>query len=408
MMNAARAARSLPAWLVLAGLLLVAGNLRAAITTVGPLVPDMERDLGLSSMAASILVSLPLLAFAVVSPFAPRVAQRLGLERTVGLGLGVLAVGLVVRSLPPMPLLGVGTALIGVAIAVLNVLLPALVKRDFPDRIGQVTGAYSAVQGIFAAIAAGVAVPIAAATALGWRLPLGMWAGLALIALGVLAPQLRRGPATAVVAAASVVAAERSGPSGGVSSAPRSPWGRALAWQVTVFMGLQSVVYYIFVTWLPSIETAAGFSEAEAGMHLLVVNALGIVGSLTASALIPRMRDQRALAVGGAALMFVGSAGFLFAPAGGLAWSGIVGFAGGASIVLALSFFGLRTRDHSQAASLSGMAQCLGYVLAAIGPVAAGGLHDAAGSWAPALIVLMAVSVAVAVSGWLAGRSHTL
>lgn len=410
-----RPARSLPVWFVLAGLLLVAGNLRAAITTVGPLVPDMERDLGLTSLAASILVSLPLLAFAVVSPFAPRVAQRIGLERTVGVALGVLAVGLVVRSTPPLPLLWVGTALVGVAIAVLNVLLPALVKRDFPDRIGQVTGAYSAVQGIFAAASAGVAVPVAAATALGWRLPLGMWAGLALVALAVLAPQLRRGAATGVVAAAAgpdVATAVRDAsggtPSGPVAPRPRSPWGSALAWQVTAFMGLQSVVYYVFVAWLPSIETAAGFSEAEAGMHLLVVNALGILGSLTSSALIPRLRDQRALGVGVSVLMFAGSAGFLLAPAGGLVWSAVVGFAGGASIVLALSFFGLRTHDHTRAATLSGMAQCIGYVLAAIGPVAAGAMYDAAGSWSPALITLMVVSAVLAAFGWLAGRARTL
>ena len=184
--RAASAARTLSPALVLIGLLLVAGNLRAGITTVGPLLADIERDLGLESVAASVLVSLPLLAFALISPLAPRLARRVGLEWALGLGLIVLAVGLVLRSLPGLPWLWGGTALLGAAIAVLNVILPALVKRDFPTRIGQITGSYSAVQSIFAALAAGIAVPVAGLSALGWRLPLGMWAVLALIALAVI------------------------------------------------------------------------------------------------------------------------------------------------------------------------------------------------------------------------------
>ncbi|MFZ2274421.1 MFS transporter, partial [Corynebacterium variabile] len=150
--------RHAPTTLIIAGILLVAGNLRAALTTVGPVLSNLRDDLGLSSSAASFLVSLPLLAFAVVSPFVPRVALRLGLERTIAAALGVLAVGLVVRSTPPTVLLWVGTLLIGVAIAVLNVVLPSWVKRDFPTKIGQVTGAYSAAQSGFAAVASGVAV----------------------------------------------------------------------------------------------------------------------------------------------------------------------------------------------------------------------------------------------------------
>jgi cyanate permease len=277
----------LPAWFVLLGLLLVAGNLRTAITAVGPVLPAIEEAYGLASTTASVLVSLPLLAFASVSPFAPRFARALGLERSIALALAMLVVGLAVRSVPPVALLWLGTALIGIAIAVLNVVLPALVKRDFPTKIGQVTGAYSAVQSSFAAIAAGVAVPVAGMSDLGWRLPLGMWAGLALITLGVLAPQLRR----------------RTVPNPGTVSAPvvrgRSPWGSAIAWQVTGFMGLQSVVFYVFVTWLPAIEHSAGISEEAAGLHSFLLNAVAIGGSLLSSALIPR-RDPSRPRVGGA------------------------------------------------------------------------------------------------------------
>lgn len=389
-----------PVWLVLVGLLLVAGNLRAAITTVGPLVPAMERDLGIASSAASVLISLPLLAFAVVSPFAPRFAHRFGLERVIGMALVILAVGLVIRSVPPLPLLWAGTALIGVAIAILNVLLPALVKRDFPTRIGQVTGTYSAVQSSFAALAAGVAVPVAGLSALGWRLPLGMWAGLALVAVGVFAPQLRR--------RTDVPAGDLAAAGGDAVPPARSPWGSALAWQVTVFMGLQSVVFYAMVMWMPSIEATAGTTETVAGLHLLLMNGFGIAGSLICSALIPRLCDQRLIAIGGSVALLIGSAGLLTVPTLGAVWAGFIGIGGGGTIVLSLSFFGLRTRHHSHAASLSGMAQCAGYVLAAVGPVAFGAMHDALGSWKPALACLVGVTVVLTVFGYLAGRDRTL
>ncbi len=418
--SAANPIRPLPAVLVLAGLLLVAGNLRAAITTVGPVLTGIVHDLGLSSIEASALVSLPLIAFAVVSPFAPRAAHRLGLERTIGLSLLGLAVGLVVRSTPPIALLWAGTILIGVSIAVLNVLLPALVKRDFPLRIGQLTGAYSAVQSIFAAIAAGVAVPIAGATALGWRLPLGMWAGLALIALGVLAPQLRRrttlpirqdAPADpAPSATPAPLAHPATPPSPGAPARPalRSPWGSLLAWQVTMVMGLQSVVFYVLITWLPAIEISAGTGEAAAGGHQFLLNACGILGSLACSALITRLRDQRMLGILIPLTMLAGTVGILLAPQAGALWACIAGLAGGASIVFALSLFGLRTEHHSQAASLSGMAQCIGYLLAAAGPVAVGALHDATGSWAPALVALIVVELVLGWFGYLSGRDRTL
>lgn len=401
-----RPAGGLSPVLVIAGLLLVAGNLRAGITTVGPVLAELQKDLGLSSLTASILISLPLLAFALVSPIAPAFARRLGLERALAVALVGLAVGLVVRSLPGLPLLWIGTGLLGVAIAVLNVVLPALVKRDFPTRIGQVTGAYSAVQASFAALAAGAAVPVAALTAWGWRLPLGMWAGLALIALGVMAPQLRR--RTVVPPTEDDVSLEEALPAGAAGPRGRSPWGTALGWQVTAFMGLQSVGFYIFITWLPSIEGAAGVSASAAGVHQLLLNAFGIGGSLLASTLIPRFRDQRLLAVVGPVLFALAALGVLLAPQLGGVWASLAGVAGGSSIVLALSFFGLRTDHHTQAAALSGMAQSVGYILAAAGPIAAGALHDATGSWTPALAILVGLLGLLAVFGYLAGRARVI
>lgn len=379
--------------LVLIGVLLIATNLRAAITTLGPILSLVQADQGLSSVAASVLVSVPLVAFAVCSPIAPKVAAKLGLERALGTAVLLLAIGILLRSTPPQLLLWTGTVLLGVAIAILNVLLPALVKRDFPTRIGPITGAYTAVQSGVAAIAAGVAVPLAGQQAGGWRLSLGIWAGLALIALAVFLPQLRRSAAAPALARTTGAA---------------RPWTNALAWQVTVFMGLQSLAFYVLVTWLSSIEHAAGISSVTAGFHQLLFNLSGLAGSLVCSALIHRLPDQRAVAIAGSLLLTAALTGLLFAPGIAVLWAVLAGFAGGTTLALSLSLFGLRTKDYSDAGALSGMAQSAGYTLAALGPIAIGAIHDATSSWTPALGVLVVLALVQTVFGALASRPKTI
>ncbi|ATY11318.1 MFS transporter [Amycolatopsis sp. AA4] len=379
--------------LILIGVLLIATNLRAAITSLGPILSLVQADQGLSSVAASVLVSVPLIAFAVCSPIAPKVAAKLGLERALGAAVLLLAIGILLRSTPPQVLLWVGTALLGVAIAILNVLLPALVKRDFPTRIGPITGTYTAVQSGVAAIAAGVAVPLAGQQAGGWRLSLGVWAGLALVALGVFLPQLRRSAAAPALARTTGAA---------------RPWTSALAWQVTIFMGLQSLAFYVLVTWLSSIEHAAGISSVTAGFHQLLFNLSGLAGSLVCSALIHRLPDQRVVAIAGSLLLTTALTGLLAAPGAAVLWAVMAGFAGGTTLALALSLFGLRTKDYADAGALSGMAQSAGYTLAAVGPVVIGAVHDVASSWTPALGVLIGLALVQTVFGGLASRPRTL
>jgi CP family cyanate transporter-like MFS transporter len=383
--------------LLFVGILLIAVNLRAAITSVGPVIEDIRTDLGIGGATASVLISLPLVAFAVVSPVAPVLARRIGIERALGAALAVLAVATVVRSLPSTIALWTGTAFLGIAIAVINVLLPSLVKREYPDRIGQVTGLYSSVQGAAAALASGFAVPLAGTTQHGWRLALGIWAGLGLIALAVFLPQLRR----------RTVPAEATS-SAGTPVRYRSPWRSALGWQVTLFMGTQSTVYYTLITWWPSVEQAHGTSAAASGWHLFALQVAGLLANLVTARLIPRQADQRLLIVGAAGLVTLGIAGQLALPAASLLWIVLAGAGGGANIVLALSLFGLRTGDHQQAAALSGMAQSVGYAMAAGGPILLGALHDATGSWTAPLWVLLAVIVVQAVAGALAGRARTI
>lgn len=393
--------------LILVGLLLVAANLRAPLTAVGPVLEELRADLGLSSAAASVLIALPLIIFAIVSPIAPLLARRIGVERTIGLALLSLAAGLIARSLPGDVLLWLGTAGIGVGIAILNVELSELVKRDFPGRIGQVTGLYSAVTAVAAAIAAGLAVPIAGGPGDGWRLAIGVWAGLALIAFAAFSPQLRRNASPQFAADARLP--DAAGPqSSSVAPRWRSPWRSLLGWQVTAFMGLQSTGYYVLITWLPSIERAAGISAAEAGFHQVLFSAAGIIGSLAVTVLVRRLPDQRPLAVGGPALMLGSLLGIWLLPGASWLWALTAGIAVGISIVTALTLFGMRTVAPQQAASLSGMAQSVGYLFAAASPIAIGALHDATGGWTSPLLVLMTISGLCLIAGLFAGRNRLI
>ncbi|HEY8589474.1 MAG TPA: MFS transporter [Naasia sp.] len=395
-----REARALagPGLLILLGILLAAANLRAAITSVGPVLEDIRAELDVNAVTSSVLVSVPVIAFAVCSPIAPLVARRFGIERTIAGMLVVLAVAIAGRSLPLPGTVWIGTALLGAAIAFVNVLLPALIKRDFPTRVGPVTGLYSSVQSVFAAVAAGVAVPVAAAFAGGWRVSLGMWAGLAVIALLVFLPQLKR----------------RTEPLEGpvllrpAGSRFRTPWSTAIGWQVTLYMGLQSTVYYSLITWWPTIDRSQGISAEVAGVHQFVLQISGIVGNVAAAALIHRLKDQRMLIAGAAGVAFVGLAGELVLPEFALVWAALAGAGGGASIVTALSMFGLRTRHHEQAAALSGMAQSVGYLLAASGPILLGLLHETTGGWTAPLAVLLGVTIAQLTVGVFAGRARRL
>jgi MFS transporter, CP family, cyanate transporter len=375
--------------LLIAGIVLIAANLRGPLTMVGPLLEMIRGETHLSAGEAGLLPALPLLTFAVVSPLVSRVARRMGIERTLWGALLLLVVGIVLRSLPAMPMLWVGTALLGTAIAFGNVLLPSLIKRDFPHRVGMMTGAYSTVMNGVGAIASGVAVPMAVALPGGWRTAFGCLAGLALIAAAIWLPQL----------------SERSRPTADGRGMTGPPWRSVLAWQVTAFMGLQSSVFYITISWLPAILREHGASEESAGWLLFLAQLLGVVASLPVPVLAGRLADQRLPVAVGALLGLFGYLGLLVAPGLMVLWAMVIGLSTGTSFVLALSFLSLRAADSHQAASLSGMAQSCGYLLATAGPIVFGALHDASRGWSVPLIVLIGVITVQAAAGVGAGRA---
>jgi MFS transporter, CP family, cyanate transporter len=377
------------------GVLLIAVNLRVSFVSVGPVLANISSDLGLSGAAAGFLTGLPLIAFAVFSPLAPRFASRLGLDRALWMSLLILALGIVLRSLPVSGFIWAGTALIGLAIAFLNVLVPSLVKRDFPTKVSRVTGCYTATQAAFAALGAAVVVPVAQTSPGGWRLALGIWVGLALIAMAVLMPWLRR---------------HRTGTMRGTATdtSYRSPWASALGWQVTIFMGLQSIAFYVLMAWLPSIEQSRGVPASTAGIHLSIFLLISVFASLATGGILHRGSDQRLVSFTSAALTFVTFLGLALAPDLVLLWVLLGAIGCGSLIVIALSLFSFRTVNYPQAASLSGMAQSVGYGLGAAGPVIFGGLRDLSGDWTLPLLLTAGVMAVLAVTGLLAGRDKVI
>jgi MFS transporter, CP family, cyanate transporter len=372
--------------LMIAGFLLIAANLRAALTSVGPLLGTIRADLGLSVGEAGFLGTLPLLTFAAVSPQVPWLARRVGTDQMLWAALVVLATGIVLRSLPVTGFLWVGTILLGAAIAVGNVLLPSLIKRDFPDHVSAVTGVYTTVIGIVASTAAGVAVPLAGALPGGWRTALGCWAGFVLVALAVWTPQITR---------------RRAEPD---TERAATPWRSLLAWECAAFMALSACGFYTVLSWYPSVLHDYGLSETAAGWLLFAYQIVGVLMSLVVPLLLTRLRDQRAVAAGSALLAMAGYLGLLFAPDLAIVWVLVTGVGAGALFFLALAFFSLRAADPRSSAALSGMGQSIGYLVASVGPVLFGVLHDATGGWRVPLAVLAGVAAVHALAGLRAGR----
>jgi CP family cyanate transporter-like MFS transporter len=379
--------RLLPVASAAATIFLVALCLRPAITAVGPLLPQISVGEGLGETAQGLLGALPLLAFALVSPQVHRVSGRLGMERTVLVALLVLAVGTLIRSYSGHPGLWAGTLVIGSAIAVGNVLVPAIVKRDYAANVSRATGFYTAFITLSASLASAIAVPVA--DAVDWRLSLALWAVPALGVAAVWAPRAR---GTAVTGT--------GGPQSDVTV-----WRQPRAWLITAFMGLQSTCFYVLVTWLPTIEIAGGVSERTAGVHLFVFQGMGILGGLAIPVLL-REPGRRPLGAVVASLpVIVAVTGLLAAPGLAVLWAAVAGLGQGAALVTALTLISLGGRTSAETTRLSGMAQSLGYLLAAAGPVAAGVLAERTGAWRATLVMIVTLGVLQAVAGLAAGRA---
>ncbi len=366
--------------LLVVGVLLLTLNLRACITGVGPLLGPIRAEDGLSGTLAGLLTTLPLLAFGVISPLAPRLARRWGIESMLLASMVGLSAGVLLRSLPALSLLFVGTALLGAAIAISNVLIPSLIKRDFQRHVGLMTAIYSTLVSASGAIADGVSIPLAENGGLGWRGSLAFWALPALLTALLWLPLLRGRPRQLI--ASTQISKQIT----------RGVWLSPLAWQVTLFMGLQSLTFYATIAWFPTLFESHGLSPSDAGWLLSLLQLSGVVGSFVAPQLAGRMRSQRVLVAASILLALISYAGILSGRFELIVlWCLLLGLAQGAYLGLALLFFILRTPDARSAAELSGMAQAIGYLLAATGPLLIGWLHDISQGWTVPLLALAVI-----------------
>jgi CP family cyanate transporter-like MFS transporter len=373
-----------------AAMILLAMNMRAAVAAVGPLIHRIRLDTGLSGIGAGLLTALPVLCFGALAPLGAVLARRLGTTRALVVALGALVAGIVLRLLSGFGFLFIGTALIGSAIAVGNVLLPVLVRRNFASRGGLMTALYSTALIGTAALAAAVSVPLANALG-GWRPGLGIWAAPAALTLAGWLLLGRRAPEP-----------EQPGERiAGVTLLLRD----RLAWALTLFFALQSAGFYSTLAWLPSIFQSHGASESQAGVLLGVSLVVGVGTALTIPSLAARARDQRALAVLFSLCAVAGWIGILVAPMSApYLWTVLLGLGQNALFPLALMLIVLRGGSVSNTAGLSTLAQTVGYVLAAFAPLGVGALHDATGSWTTPVILLTALMFPQALIGTVAGR----
>jgi CP family cyanate transporter-like MFS transporter len=405
--------------LLVVGIVALAFNLRAAITSLPPVFPELSASLRLSSAALAVLASVPVLCFGVFSAVAAPLSRRFGEERVLEAALALLAAGLLLRGVLPGVMLFPGTVLACAAIAPMNVLLPSLVKRRNPDRAGLLIGIYLLSLSAGSILSSLIAVPVYRASGGSVRLTLGLWALPAIAAAVAWLPQRKYrtmppGPAAAPLDAAPLDAAPLdAAPPGGGSQPGRAGRLRvyryALAWQVTVFLGLQSLTFYAALSWLPTMFRDRGATAVHAGTLLALMNLGGAVTALVIPVLAHRAPSQRGLMVAAIAASAAGLAGVWFAPlAQSTAWILVLGLGQGAALSLAIYFTMARSPDPLVAASLSAFAQGTGYFVATAGPLAVGFLHTATGSWTVPIAALLAVLGGELVAGWQAARARTL
>ncbi|GAA2946402.1 MFS transporter [Streptomyces enissocaesilis] len=385
---------------LLIGIVLASVNMRAALASASPLVSEISETFGLSSTATSLVTSVPVLFLGVGAMAAPWLGRRFGTEVVLLCALLLLGVGIVVRVMPGIPALYGGSLLIGLAIALLNVLMPGLIKRDFPGRAASMTSVYTGAMIAGATVAAAASVPLEKAFGDSWEASLAFWSLLAVVAAVAWLPQV-------------LIARGRTGhevrvvPAGSGRTRPRSVWRSALAWQVTLFMGLQSLWTYVLIAWLPTIFTDHGMSRSTAGVVFAFNNLIQVAGAFGVPLLAGRMRSQRPLVVVVTTMVAAGYTGLLAAPVSGAwLWSAVLGVGQGGAVGLALTLIVLRSGDAVTAARLSGMAQTVGYLLAAVGPLAAGAVYEATGNWTLPIALMLGVCAAALVVGLFAARDR--
>ena len=382
-------------------------NLRTAITSLPPLFPDLQTQLHLSTATLSLLAATPVICFGVVSAFAAWLKRRYGEELILLVALVLLTAGLLLRGVAPEVMLFPGTVLAASSIAVLNVLLSSLAKRRWPERAGLLIGIYLTMLSLGAILSSLLSVPLYRHSGGSVRLALGVWAIPAALAALLWLPQLRYRAAGPVMAGTAPAVGGEPGPA--ASSVGVKVYRYALTWEVTAFMGLQSLLYYAALSWLPTIFQDRGASAVTAGNLLALMGVGNLATSLVVPVLAHRRPGQRALVVPSLIGTAAGLSGCLWAPLGMAPfWVLVLGVSQGSCLGLAIFFMLARAPDAGVAASLSAFSQSVGYLVASVGPLMVGLLHSATGSWNIPVALLLVLCAAELATGLLAGRPLVL
>lgn len=376
----------------LLGVILASFCLRIVITGVGSLLGMIQSDLSLSSGTAGILTTLPLLAFAVFSPLVDSMSHRWGEGMTLCIGLFAILMGTVMRSTMGLWGLFLGTAILGAGIAVGNVLIPAFIKAQYPTQVGTMTGIFTVAMSLASALSLGISVPMAEIPGFGWQKSLGIWA--ILVAVTLLVWWKRR-----TLRLGSMEQTTRK-------NLLRLP----LTWQVTIFFGITSMMFYAMISWLPTIMQHSGMSSTEAGVVTSVFQLVGIPASLLAPIWAGKRRDQRLVIALSSILTIIGILTLIVARSSVVTIVAVVllGISNGSNFSMGLALFGFRTSNAEDAARLSGIAQSIGYLLAATGPFAVGWIYDIVPNWSICLIYLFLFSLLALVMGLKAGADKTI
>nr|WP_279011796.1 MFS transporter [Vagococcus fluvialis] len=378
-------------YLLLLGIIMIATNLRAPITSVGPLVGTITNSLNLTGAQAGLITTLPLIAFAIISPIAPKLARKFGTEPTILGALILIILGLSIRYLPSISTLFLGTAILGCGIAIGNVLIPSIVKQEFQNQSGLVTGIYSVSMNLTGAIASGVSMPLIEKLGWTWNQAFSLWIILAALALLAWLPQLKNKKAT---------------PEVNVVDTNNSIWHSSLAWSVSLFMGIQSFIFYVLVAWLPEMLISQGIPSSKSGGMLSLLQLTLLPTTFIIPIIAEKRPNQKSLVVISFTLFTLGISGLMFSSLAVISLSIIaIGIAGGIAFSLSMMFFNIRTSTPKEAADLSGMAQSIGYILAAVGPFLFGLLHDLTNNWQSSLFLLIGMTIILLFVGLNAGSS---
>src|SRR5699024_10998207 len=375
------------------GIILVATNLRPAITAVGPVIGEIRENLLLSNSQVGFLTTLPLIGFSLMSIFASNLGRKLGNNHMILFSLIFLSIGIVTRSFFSITGLFLGTIIIGFSIAICNVLLPGVIKQKYPTKIGVMTGVYSMSMGMFSTIAPGISVTFTDFLDTNWNIALLIWCLLSLIGLIVWVPQ--------------ILNKNEKNKFRQENKKNNKLWKSLLAWKITLFMGLTSLAFYILITWFREILIDKCYSVTYAGWMLSLLQLSGIPASFLIPSIADKYKDQRLLVVIIGLFYIVGVAGlFGDSTSWDFLWVVCIGIGKGSSFSLALTLLSLKCSNHHQVRSLSGMAQSLGYALAATGPVLFGYLRDMTNSWNLPIFLLIFIILLLSIFGYESARNR--